>query len=338
MYCKLRPFSIRKSQLGFVSMSSACGKHSGISSGSHAQAVETAIDTLFSAAKLETTTTKAGWCLREGMIHVAGADGGVAMLSLMQRHGIPSYFSCCSGNQKSCRHDAMQEAGVRTPSNCFESLCRTVVGQFVSGFSAMAAWKKILAITDNDLTPGVICALARDDAEGNLQKPVGLTKAKAACLVDLALHFTNGSLSEDFLTQADEATIRKALLKVRGIGPWSCDMFLLFHLERPNIMPLGDLGVRKGLAKHLGIDASKKEAALQRLDIYAPYQSLVTHYMWRVLDLQDPQSTTSKKRKLKTEPMVPQAMPLVKRLDTEPAESLSTPVAIQRRCRRRVTP
>lgn len=277
------------------------------------------IDALFAAADLSssTSTTKAGWCLREGLMHIALADDdNNAMLSLIQQHGIPTYFSCCSSsnnsnsttdknkNKRTCRHDdTLQKEGVhKNPSNCFESLCRTVVGQFVSGVSAMAAWKRLLAVADNKLTPDVILTLTKDDdIESNLQKPAGLTKAKAACLVDLARHFADGSLSEDFFATAEnENEIRKALLKVRGIGPWSCDIFLQFYLERPNILPLGDLGVRKGLAKHfsLVVDSSKNhDEVTRRLNIYAPYHSLVTYYMWRVADTPDPLAATASPKK-----------------------------------------
>ncbi|GAX26354.1 hypothetical protein FisN_16Lu198 [Fistulifera solaris] len=112
-----------------------------------------------------------------------------------------------------------------------------IAGQFVSGFSAQAAWKHLLEISSRELTPEHVLALISDDSaridpelfETNLRKPAGLTKAKAASIVDLALHFQEGMLSEHFLmTTIDETEIRKAPLQVEGMGLSSCDMCLIF--------------------------------------------------------------------------------------------------------------
>jgi DNA-3-methyladenine glycosylase II len=238
-----------------------------------------------------TITTKAGWCLKEGIRHVAGVDNG-CLAPLIERHGLPDFYF---KNQNRCRHDATQD--IKDPRTCFQSLVRIVAGQFVSGKSAQAAWKRVLETSGNDLTPAVILQVAADDIESGLQKPAGLTKAKAASIVDLAQHFQDGRLSEDWLNLASEEDLRAALLKVRGIGPWSCDMFLLFYLERPNVLPLGDLGVRKGIAAWFGWRGSlpkgqlcpKKDATWinEKLEIYKPYQSILTYFMWRAADTPD---------------------------------------------------
>ena len=134
---------------------------------------------------------------------------------------------------------------------------------------------------------------------------MGITKNKAKALQDLAIHFQDGRLSEEFLRQThaaresdsscsssgdDTNAIRQALLNVRGIGEWSCDMFLLFTLEHGDVLPLGDLGVRKGMQKHFfprsaSLCAKKDKAKIhERLDPFRPYRSLVSYYMWRVAD------------------------------------------------------
>lgn len=242
------------------------------------------------------TQTKAGWCLRQGLVHVGSAQDGF-LLPLVQRYGPPAYFHCCR-HTTNCSTDGTTPY-TRVPTNTFESLCRIVAGQFVSGVSAEAAWKRLLAVTNQDLSPANILRFVDcesdddDDEESNLevkfQKPAGLTKAKARSIVDLARHFQNGSLSEEFLTTtSDQDRIRAALLQVKGIGPWSCDIFLQLYLEHSNVLPLGDLGVRKGIAKQFGIQATgnpKKDKLLrERLQVYEPYLSLVTYYMWRVID------------------------------------------------------
>jgi DNA-3-methyladenine glycosylase II len=115
--------------------------------------------------------------------------------------------------------------------------------------------------------------------------------------VDLAEKFEAGILNDAFLQTASEHDVREALLQVKGIGPWSCDMFLLFYLERPDVMPLGDLGVRKGIAKHFGVRGSGKQGSLcpkkdvdkmnDAVKAYAPYRSLLSFYMWKVVDTPD---------------------------------------------------
>ena len=149
------------------------------------------------------------------------------------------------------------------------------------------------------LTPSLLLThIQEHGVEGGLQKPVGLTKAKAASLVDLASHFQRGSLSEEFLvsSSSSDEEIRKALLSVRGIGPWSCDMFLMFYLERSNILPLGDLGVRKGILRHFGVCPEKHPTKVHdTLRPFEPFLSLLSYYMWRVVDT-DLSTTKTKKR------------------------------------------
>ncbi|KAL7556572.1 hypothetical protein ACA910_016219 [Epithemia clementina (nom. ined.)] len=288
------------------------------------------------------TQTKAGWCLRQGLYHIASVDNQ-SLLPRILHHGVPPfYFQKKKGN--ACRHEATQD--LKDPQTCFQSLCRIIAGQFVSGKSAQAAWNRLLSLAvDNDknnntdavnkendnknnchggLTPEFILLHYKDNNVDQLQAAAGLTKAKARSIVDLAHHFVQDEfvLSEDWLQDpcTTEDELRQALLQVKGIGVWSCDMFLLFYLERPNVLPLGDLGVRKGLARHFfsppplvsgsatttttaasqrkkspppttrtTLLCPKKDAAriLTRLQPFAPYYSLLSYYMWRVADTPD---------------------------------------------------
>ncbi|GAX21454.1 DNA-3-methyladenine glycosylase II [Fistulifera solaris] len=317
-------------------------------------------------AVLETIGTiaraKGGWCLREGLLHLAQVEDG-KMLPLILQHGVPAFYSCVATEKNRCRHEATQN--LKDPVTCFESLCRTIAGQFVSGFSAQAAWNRLMETTSNNLTPEHVLSLISDEdstrinpelLETKLRKPAGLTKAKAASIVDLALHFQEGKLSEQFLkTTIDETEIRKALLQVKGIGPWSCDMFLIFFLERPDVLPIGDLGVRKGIAKYFALSGSLKKNQLcprqderkitERLLHYKPYFSLLAYYMWRAADT--PLLETYKiESQLKLEPCLTvsesagdpaqSGVPSLKRKVTKVA-SPTTPLQ-SKRTRRLVTP
>ena len=313
-------------------------------------ALQTLLDPLVG---VESTDTKAGWCLREGIEHIYGADDGM-LASLIDCHGLPTFYSCLS-NPTACRHEKQTDQKKKNPSTCFESLCRTITGQSVSGYAAQAVWKRLLE-TVSPLTPERVLELVpsldnESQVVASLQKPAGLSRAKARSVVDLACHFRDGKLSEELLTQnQDDKQIRSALMQVKGLGPWSCDIFLIFYLERPNILPLGDLGVRKGIAKHFDIRGSlkkgmichKKDAKLvqDRLRDYQPYSSLLSYYMWRVADTPlniDDLTSRSGKSEGKTKKDTKMVSKTKRPRVTVPEEHPTTPSPRAVR-RRRVTP
>lgn len=255
--------------------------------------LDVALDNLLQDAGIQNTTTKGGWCLREGLVHVVTANNH-ALQQIVLHCGPPRVYQL---SPQTCRHEDDAIQNMTNPTTCFESLCRIVSGQQLAGAAAQTVWKRLLETTKQQLTPTAVLELAQQSLVDRLQKPAGLSGAKARSIVDLAEKFEAGILNDSFLQTASEHDIREALLKVKGIGPWSCDMFLLFYLERPDIMPLGDLGVRKGIAKHFGLRGSGKKGSLcPKKDIdkmndavkaYAPYRSLLSFYMWKVVDTPD---------------------------------------------------
>ena len=274
------------------------------------------------------TTTKSGWCLREGLTHVLSVDNG-RLVPVVQQHGIPLLYGELLGERvKTCRHENPDGQSDR-PQNCFQSLCRIVGGQQLAGAAARTIWLRLLDITDRNLTPDAVLDLASKGWEEHLQKPAKLSKAKARSIIALAEAFKAGEnrdscdkdspsgLSEEFLTTAEDDKVREALLAIRGIGPWSCDMLMMFYLERSNILPLGDLGVRKGIAKLFqlrgkgknGSLCQKKDAELieKTLAVYQPYTSLVSYYMWKVADTKDfYNESDAKKSEADIASMIPQ--------------------------------
>jgi DNA-3-methyladenine glycosylase II len=248
------------------------------------------VTNLLKEAGIKDTTTKGRWCLHEGLSHVISVNDQ-SLRPIVLRSGPPRVYESIK-----CRHqDAVQS--MTNPKSCFESLCRIVAGQQLAGAAAQAVWQRLLETSQQTLTPRTVMELAQQGLTEKLQKPAGLSGAKARSILDLAEKFEAGILSDAFLETAAEHQVREALLKVRGIGPWSCDMFLLFYLERPDVMPLGDLGVRKGIAKHFGLRGTGKHGTLcQKNDLekmneaakpYAPYRSLLSFYMWKVADTKD---------------------------------------------------
>ena len=132
----------------------------------------------------------------------------------------------------------------------------------------------------------------------------GLSGRKAECIRSLARAFEAGDLSDTGLENAEEAAVVQAVTAVKGIGPWTADMFLIFHLRRADILPVGDLGVRKGFAKAYGLsslpDASKM---LKIAEKWRPFRSVGTLYMWQAADERtrkdNDRGTKAKKRREK---------------------------------------
>jgi len=149
-----------------------------------------------------------------------------------------------------------------------------------------------------------------DLVESQLRKPVGLSKAKVRSIIDLAKFYERGDLSDDLLlynqgpssnmssnTESSIEQIKSRLLKVKGIGPWTCDMFLMFHSHSSNILPMGDLGIRKGSTIFFGVKGKGKNGTLcEKKDHellkslhepFQPYRSLSSFYMWKCADTTD---------------------------------------------------
>lgn len=266
--------------------------------------VEDMVDKALKDAGITQTQTKSDWCLRRGLLHICSVNDG-HLLPLVAQHGPPTFYHSTEDHCKNASTD-----NIKAPSNAFESLCRIIAGQQLAGGAAQAIWQRLLETTNNNLTPETILSLIAAGNDGlvtNLQKPAGLSLAKARSIVDLSHHFVRGDLSDELLQTACEERVREALLQVTGLGPWSVDMYLMFSLEKSNVLPVGDLGVRKGIAKAFALSGSAKKGALcQKKDLakiqetarpFAPYQSLLSFYMWKAADTVDFYNSPSKKQK-----------------------------------------
>jgi DNA-3-methyladenine glycosylase II len=113
----------------------------------------------------------------------------------------------------------------------------------------------------------------------------GLSAAKAAALRDLAAHVADRRLRPAALWNLPDEAVAEALLPVRGIGPWSVDMFLMFALCRLDVLPVGDLGVRKGMQQHFRLRSLPEPDRMRQLARpWEPFRSVGAWYMWRVLE------------------------------------------------------
>ena len=163
-----------------------------------------------------------------------------------------------------------------------QSLARAIVGQQLSGKAASTIWGRVLDLYPKRKFPTPAAILATPDAS---LRAAGLSGAKAAAIKDLARHVVEAKLVPAKLPKLTDAEISEVLLPVRGIGPWSVDMFLMFALARPDVLPVGDLGVRKGMQKHFNLrKLPEADKMIKLAAVWRPYRSVGAWYMWRLLE------------------------------------------------------
>ena len=175
------------------------------------------------------------------------------------------------------------EGRLQSRGDAFTTLARSIVGQQISVHAAQAVWDRFAALMSqpsNRLRPAEVLAL-----EAAAVRAAGLSARKVEYLVDLAAHFESGAVHVTQWQQMDDEDIIEELVAIRGIGRWTAEMFLIFHLMRPNVMPLDDLGLLRGISVNYfsGEPVSRAEAR-EVGDAWAPYKSVASWYIWRSLD------------------------------------------------------
>ena len=176
------------------------------------------------------------------------------------------------------------DARLQSNGDPFTTLARSIVGQQVSTKSAQGVWRKLVAAVDGPDVELLLPAAVLELAPGTL-KGVGLSARKVEYLSDLARHFEDGAVHVGQWHGMDDEAIIEELVAIRGIGRWTAEMFLIFHLLRPNVLPLDDVGLIRGISENYfsGEPVSRAEAR-ELGDGWAPYRSVATWYLWRSLD------------------------------------------------------
>ena len=171
------------------------------------------------------------------------------------------------------------QARLESRGDAFVTLARSIVGQQISVKAAQAVWDRFAALP-RSMTPAQVIKLKVDD-----MRAAGLSARKIEYLVDLALHFDSGAVHVEQWQQMDDEAIVAELIGIRGIGRWTAEMFLIFHLMRPDVLPLDDVGLIKGISVNYfsGEPVSRIEAR-EVAAAWAPWRSVATWYLWRSLD------------------------------------------------------
>ena len=172
------------------------------------------------------------------------------------------------------------DACLQSRGDPFVTLARSVVGQQISVAAAQTIWDRFAKLAKGRLLPAKVLKMKVDD-----MRACGLSARKIEYLVDLALHFDSGALHVKQWESMDDEAIITELIAIRGIGRWTAEMFLIFHLMRPNVLPLDDIGMLRGISENYfsGEPVSRSEAKEVGAG-WAPYRSVAVWYLWRSLD------------------------------------------------------
>jgi DNA-3-methyladenine glycosylase II len=167
------------------------------------------------------------------------------------------------------------------PDDAYGTLVRSITGQQLSTKAAATIYGRLTELYGGRTpTPQEII-----DTDPEELRAVGLSNAKAAYLRDLAEHIVDGELSVDRLAEMPDAAVYERLTAIKGLGRWTVDMFLMFHLGRPDILPVGDLGIRKAIQIHYGLQELPKVAEMEQIaEAWRPHRTLASLYLWESLD------------------------------------------------------
>ena len=171
------------------------------------------------------------------------------------------------------------DACLQSRGDPFTTLARSIVGQQISVKAAQTVWERFERLP-TQMTPAQVLRLKIDD-----MRAAGLSARKVEYLVDLALHFESGRVHVSAWQEMDDEAIIAELVAIRGIGRWTAEMFLIFHLLRPDVLPLDDVGLIRGISQnYFSGEAVSRSDAREVAAAWAPYRSVATWYIWRSLD------------------------------------------------------
>jgi DNA-3-methyladenine glycosylase II len=178
--------------------------------------------------------------------------------------------------------DGLGDPRAGRPQDHYGALVRSIVGQQLSTRAARAIYTRLTdRFGGRTPTPTEVIA---DDPDA-LRAAAGLSRAKVSYLRSLAEHVLDGSLELERLDSMSDEDVIAELVAVKGLGVWTAHMFLMFHLGRPDVLPVGDLGIRRAVMRRYGLDDLPAPDALQAIaEPWRPHRTLACRFLWRSLD------------------------------------------------------
>ena len=201
----------------------------------------------------------------------------------------PSYWE--KGKKKISKRDPVLKKIIRkynkgfltSRNKPFFSLCRTIVGQQISTKAADSIWLKFEKKCKKKINPNTILKISTR----NLRN-VGLSRQKVGYLKNIAKAFKNKSFDTKKLKKMNDNDAINYITKLKGLGVWSAEMFLMFNLNRPNIFPIKDIGLLRAISKNYKISYPPSKRFLNKISkLHYGYRTVFTWYMWRSIDPSD---------------------------------------------------
>lgn len=176
--------------------------------------------------------------------------------------------------------------GISLRRERFQALARAIIFQQLAGAAANAIYGRFVGLFPGKKFPTPEQVLKKSDAE--LRK-VGLSAKKALYIKDLAAHVRDGEIDFHRFHRMEDEAIIEHLVRVKGIGRWTAEMFLMFNLGRPDVMPAGDLGVQNAVMRHYGLAARPNRKILDEIaERWRPYRTAAAWYLWQSLGIKLP--------------------------------------------------
>lgn len=174
----------------------------------------------------------------------------------------------------------LERRGEERPADAYGALLRAIVGQQLSTKAARTIYLRVLDLFGGTTpSPEQLLAASEEDLRG-----AGLSGRKVEYVRDLASHVLDGELELERLDDLSDERAIEEIVAVRGLGQWTAEMFLLFHLRRPDILSGGDLGIRKAIQIEYGLEEMPSPAEVEALgERWSPYRSLASLYLWESL-------------------------------------------------------
>jgi len=172
-----------------------------------------------------------------------------------------------------------QDMVLRSRGEPFYTLARSIVGQQISVKASDKVWQRLIAAIP-EFTPKGISGSVEEDL-----RACGLSQRKVSYLRDLARHFEQDLLEPAGWAEMDDEAVIADLMRVRGIGRWTAEMFLIFNLQRPDVLPLDDFGLQRAMSMHYNNNQPLSKLKIRVIsNQWQPWRSVATWYLWRSLD------------------------------------------------------
>jgi DNA-3-methyladenine glycosylase II len=178
--------------------------------------------------------------------------------------------------------DEFGEPDFELQDNYFKSLVRSIIYQQLSGKSAFAIYSRYLQLFNSTEFPSPQQVIAIPDSH---YTSIGLSRQKTCYIKEIAQAFSNKEIVPENIPKLEDDEVRKQLIKIKGIGPWTIDMFLMFTLNRPDILPVNDLGIQKGFKSFFRLNELPDEKFMvEKSEKWKPFRTIACWYLWKLVD------------------------------------------------------